>query len=149
MILMFLCYICIWNYECVWYWYIHVVCMQSYMEEATVWCRIGGRRYFLFASIYGGWDRLMLERGKTIFLFIKNTEGKDRLMSEDGGDDVYIFTHWAWLWIIASFKVLNIGYQDRIGWGFFISNIGYGERYRRYAHISGFHIRHYIYIIKY
>jgi len=24
-------------------------------------------------------------------------------------------------------KVLNIGYRDRIGWGFFISDIGYQE----------------------
>ena len=32
-------------------------------------------------------------------------------------------------------KVLNIGYQNRIEWGFFISDIGYRERYRGYAFI--------------
>ena len=41
-------------------------------------------------------------------------------------------------------KVLNIGYLNRIGWGFFISDIGYRGRYRGYACISGVHIRHYI-----
>jgi len=41
-------------------------------------------------------------------------------------------------------KVLNIGYQNRIGWECFISDIGYRGRYRRYARISGVHIGHYI-----
>jgi len=45
-----------------------------------------------------------------------------------------------WVWG----KVLNIRYRDRIGWGFFISDIGYRGRYRGYARISGVHIRHYI-----
>jgi len=41
-------------------------------------------------------------------------------------------------------KVLNIGYRDRIGWGFFISDIGYRGRYRGYARITDVHIIHYI-----
>jgi len=41
-------------------------------------------------------------------------------------------------------KVLNIGYRNRIGWGFFISDIGHWGRYRGYARISGVHIGHYI-----
>ena len=41
-------------------------------------------------------------------------------------------------WDVVS-KVLNIGYQDCIGWwGFFISDIGYRGRYRGYARISAF-----------
>jgi len=41
-------------------------------------------------------------------------------------------------------KVLNIRYRNRIGWGFFISDTGYRERYRGYARISGIRIGHYI-----
>jgi len=41
-------------------------------------------------------------------------------------------------------KVLNIGYRDRIGWRFFISDIEYRERYRGYACISDVHIGQYI-----
>ena len=41
-------------------------------------------------------------------------------------------------------NVLNIGYRDRIGWVFVISDIGYQERYQGYACISGIHIGHYI-----
>ena len=41
-------------------------------------------------------------------------------------------------------KVLNIGYRDRIKWGFFISDIRYRGRYQGYARISSVHIRHYI-----
>ena len=48
---------------------------------------------------------------------------------------------WQWAFLI---KVLNIGYWDRIGWGFFISDIGYRGRYRGYARISGVYIGHYI-----
>jgi len=40
-------------------------------------------------------------------------------------------------------KVLNIGYRNRIGGGFFISDIGYRERSGIHAHI-GVHIEHYI-----
>jgi len=49
---------------------------------------------------------------------------------------------WEILFVI---KALNIGYGDHIGWGFFISDIGYRGRYRGNARISGIYIRHYIY----
>ena len=41
-------------------------------------------------------------------------------------------------------RVLNIGYRDRIRWGFFISDIRYRGRYQGYTRISEVHIRHYI-----
>jgi len=41
-------------------------------------------------------------------------------------------------------KVLNIRYRDRIGWRFFISDIGYQGRNQGYVCISGAHIGHYI-----
>ena len=46
--------------------------------------------------------------------------------------------------LLGAGKVLNIGYWDRIGWGFFISDIRYRGRYRGYARISGVLIKHYI-----
>ena len=46
---------------------------------------------------------------------------------------------------LSTTKVLNIGYRDLIGWGFFISDIRYRRRYWGYARISGVHIGHYIY----
>jgi len=44
----------------------------------------------------------------------------------------------------SAIKVLNIRYSDRIGWGFFISDIRYRGRYRGYTCVSGVHIGHYI-----
>jgi len=36
--------------------------------------------------------------------------------------------------VYVCIKVLNIRYRDRIGWGFFILDIGYRGRYRRRAY---------------
>ena len=42
--------------------------------------------------------------------------------------------HWSWstLFQVTRIKVLNIGYRDRIGWRFFISDIGDMRTYRAF-----------------
>ena len=62
----------------------------------------------------------------------------------DGDNEMVVATMQWWLETMAESKVLNIGYQDRIEWSFFISDIGYRGRYRGCTRISGIHIRHYI-----
>ena len=70
---------------------VYTYCMYASIYKGTGWCQREGRRCFLFASIYGGRDRLMPERGRLCFYLSKYWR-KGLVDAGGWGKTVYIFS---------------------------------------------------------